>query len=299
MHLAISTYSLSRWRRENNKTLEQSLDWIASAGVSAVEFSGLDDRPAANPLRRAAALRRRCEKLNLRVAGYCVGAELLVEVPLQRRVIDDLKQHVDIAAALGAPTMRHDVTRGPKKPADAAAHAGRSPTLAQVLTRVVPAIREVSDYAQSHGIRTSLENHGFYMQPSRTVEKLLLAVAHPNFALTMDMGNFLCVNEDPVAAVRRLAKYAIMVHAKDFHVRPRRTIPATGWFATPTSIALRGAIAGHGVIDIPAQLKLLKKAGYDGYLSLEFEGMEEPTLAVRLGLDYLRRELASAGFSVT
>jgi len=70
-------------------------------------------------------------------------------------------------------------------------------------------------------------------------------------------------------------------------------MPSVGWFATPTPIALRGAIAGHGVLDLPAQLKLLKKAGYDGYLSLEFEGMEEPTKAIRLGLDYLRGVLNS------
>jgi sugar phosphate isomerase/epimerase len=68
-------------------------------------------------------------------------------------------------------------------------------------------------------------------------------------------------------------------------------MPETGWFATPTNIALRGAIAGHGVLDLPAQLKLLKQAGYNGFLSLEFEGMEEPTQAITLGLDYLRATL--------
>jgi sugar phosphate isomerase/epimerase len=45
------------------------------------------------------------------------------------------------------------------------------------------------------------------------------------------------------------------------------------------------------VIDVPAQLRILKKSGYDGYLSLEFEGMEEPTKAIKLGLDYLRTHL--------
>src|SRR5439155_25542466 len=144
----------------------------------------------------------------------------------------------------------------------------------------------------ARNIKTSLENHGFYMQESRRIEKLIRAVDHENFGLTIDLGNFLCVNEDPTAATRRLAKYVVMAHAKDFHVKPKKKIPPTGWFATPRSIALRGAIAGHGVLDLPAQLRLLKKAGYDGYLSLEFEGMEEPTRAVSLGLDYLKSELA-------
>ncbi len=127
------------------------------------------------------------------------------------------------------------------------------------------------------------------------MEKLLKTVNHPNFRLTLDMGNFLCVDDDPVAAVARLVKYAVMVHAKDFHVRPKAAMPPSGWFRTPRSIALRGAIVGHGAIDVPRQLRLITKAGYDGYLSLEFEGMEEPMQGIRLGLDFLRRELATIG----
>ena len=157
---------------------------------------------------------------------------------------------------------------------------------------VTPAIREVADYGAGKGVKTSLENHGFYMQAAERVEKLLGTVKHPNYGLTIDLGNFLCVNDDPVAAVKRLGKWVIMAHAKDFHVRPKKTMPGSGWFATPTDVALRGAICGHGVIDVPAQLKLLRRAGYDRWLSLEFEGMEEPAKGVTLGLEYLRREMA-------
>lgn len=280
MKLAVSTYSLSRWRREQGKTLEQVLEWIAASGATGVEFSELDEKAAANPCKRAAALRRRCEKLGLAVVGYNVGAEFLVPPEEQRQVIERLKGEVDVAAELGVPSMRHDITRGPK--AD-----GQRPTFAAVLKAIVPAVREVADYAQARGVVTTLENHGFYMQESARVQRLLDTVAHPNFALTLDMGNFLCVNEDPVQAVRRLAKYAVLVHVKDFHVRPKSHMPLSGWFATPTKIALRGAIVGHGVVDVPAQIALLKKAKYNGYLSLEFEGMEEPTEGVRLGLEYL------------
>jgi sugar phosphate isomerase/epimerase len=222
----------------------------------------------------------------LKVASYCVGAEFLVNPAEQRKLIERLKREVDAAHVLGAATMRHDVTRG-----------DGAKSFAATLKAVVGPIREVADYAAARNIRTSLENHGFYMQESRRVQKLIRAVDHENFGLTIDLGNFLCVNEDPTAATRRLAKYVIMAHAKDFHVRPKKTMPPAGWFATPTNIALRGAIAGHGVVDLPAQLRLLRRAGYDGYLSLEFEGMEEPAKAILLGLDYLKATLArlSAG----
>jgi len=284
MQLAVSTYSLSRWRREQGKTLEDTIDLLAEMKSPGIEFSGLDDQAKADPVGRAAELAKRCAQRGLKVVGYCVGAELLVAAADQKKVVEGLKREVDVAAALGAKSMRHDVTRGPA--------AGSGLTLGTVLATVVPAIRDVTEYAAAKGVKTSLENHGFYLQTADRVERLIKTVGHPNYGLTLDMGNFLCLDQDPVDAVRRLVKYAFHVHIKDFHVRPKKTVPPSGWFATPTKIALRGAIVGHGAIDIPAQLKLLKRARYAGFLSLEFEGIEDPVQGVRLGLEYLRRELA-------
>ena len=50
MNLAVSSYSLSRWRAAHKKTLEQSLDRIAQFGVRAVEFSGIDAGPGQDPI---------------------------------------------------------------------------------------------------------------------------------------------------------------------------------------------------------------------------------------------------------
>ena len=288
MKLAVSTYSLWRWRTENGKTLEETLAWVGDAGVGGVEFAPVGDE-GAKVVRDAGKLRAHAEKMGLQIVSYCVGAELLCPVEQQRKVVERLKREVDVAVELGAPSMRHDVTRGW---GENAAGVKGAKTFGNALKVVTPAIREVADYGAGKGVKTSLENHGFYMQAAERVEKLLGAVKHPNYGLTIDLGNFLCVNDDPVAAVKRLGKWVIMAHAKDFHVRPKKTMPGSGWFATPTDVALRGAICGHGVIDVPAQLKLLRRAGYDGWLSLEFEGMEEPAKGVTLGLEYLRREMA-------
>jgi len=285
MQLAISTYSLWRWRNQNRKTLEQAIDAIADFKVSAVEFAGLDDLDREGTTRRAEKLRRHADKRGLRIAGYCVGSELFVPRAKQKDAIVRLKREVDVAAALGATKMRHDVTRGFGPWSE---QFNSSKTLGTVLKVVVPAIREVADYAAGKGVRTSLENHGFYLQTPAPIEKLIQSVDHENFGLTLDMGNFLCAQEDPVAAVSKLLKYAQIVHAKDFHTRPKNTMPPTGWFATPGETALRGAILGHGVIDVARQIKLLKAAKYKGDLSLEFEGMEDPLQAIRIGLDYLR-----------
>ena len=77
-----------------------------------LEFAGPAEPPVANPIKRAAGWRRRAEKGGLDVVSYCVGAELLVPAAEQRKAVDALKVHVDVAAELGVPSMRHDVTRG-------------------------------------------------------------------------------------------------------------------------------------------------------------------------------------------
>ena len=285
MKTAISTYSLYRWRNENRKSLEASIDVIAGLGVDGVEFAGLDQLTGDASPRRALVLRKHVEKRKLEIAGYCTVGELLVPPDKQREAVDRLKREVEVARSLGATRMRHDITRGFGAWSEGVRGAK---SFATVLKTVVPAIREVADYARERGVRTSLENHGFYMQPPARVQRLLRAVNHPNFRLTLDMGNFLCVQADPVAAVRKLLGYAQTVHIKDFHVRPKHSMPPQGWFATPGKTALRGAILGHGVIDLRKQLQLLREGRYRGFLSIEFEGMEDPLLALQLGVKFVR-----------
>lgn len=298
MQVAVSTYSLSRWRREQGKRVEQCLDWIADVGVEAVEFVGLGEGEVKNPRQRARRLKQRCQRLGLRIVGYCAGGELYHhDDEAQRRQIEQIKHQIDLAAELEAPSMRHDVTRGPRD--------GDNASLETVIQRIAPAVRELTEHGAGRGVVTTIENHGFYMQTADRIAALIEAVDHPNFRLTMDLGNFLCLNQDPVDAARRLAAHAAMVHAKDFHIKPIDRVPpdapevngqpaiGAGWLRTPTEIGLRGTVAGHGDVDLPAQLQALQAVGYDGPLSLEFEGPEDPLRAVRLGVAYLREQLAA------
>src|SRR5882757_6825432 len=146
MKLSVSTYSLSKWRQEQNKTLEDTIDWIAQSGVPGIEFSGLDERAKTDPIGRATELRARAEKAGLKVVSYCVNAEFLVPKPKQKAQVETTRHHVDIAAALGVPSMRHDVTRGFGEHSKGV----RIPkTFDAVLKYIVPAIREITEYAKS------------------------------------------------------------------------------------------------------------------------------------------------------
>ena len=80
------------------------------------------------------------------------------------------------------------------------------------------------------------------------------------------------------------------MHAKDFLFKPgTQPNPGAGWFKTRGENHIRGTIVGHGVIPVAQCVAMLKNAGYDGFLSLEFEGLEDNLIALKAGYDYLRR----------
>jgi sugar phosphate isomerase/epimerase len=180
--------------------------------------------------------------------------------------------------------MRHDATggfkpeyRGPRSFDDAL------PVLAK-------GCRAVTEFAAEKGIKTMVENHGFFCQDSVRVEKLMNAVNHDNFGALLDMGNFLCADENPAEAFGRLMPYASHCHAKDFHVKSGMAVnPGEGWFQSRAGNYLRGAIIGHGDVPIQQCIRLMKKGGYDGVLSIEFEGIEEPLKGIGIGLANLKR----------
>jgi len=289
MKISVSSYSLGRLVRSGEMTLPGMVDWLAELGVGGVEFLDFTPADGKGAARIATSLRKRCEKRGLAVAGFTVGANLLLLDEAARAAeVARIKQRVETCARLGATRMRHDVARGFPK-------GTRGPrTWARALGIVVPAVQEIADHAARYNIITSMENHGFFAQASERVQRLVKAVNRGNFRVTVDIGNFLCVDEEPVAAVRRLARYASFVHVKDFHRQTRRQDPGEGWFRTAGKNWLRGAIVGHGNVDVRRCLSLLKRAGYDGWYSIEFEGMEDPRLGVRVGTDNLRRYLKAA-----
>ena len=54
------------------------------------------------------------------------------------------------------------------------------------------------------------------------------------------------------------------------------------------------AIIGHGDVPIAQCLGIMKRAGYDGVLSIEFEGLEDPIRGLEIGLENLRRYVDQA-----
>jgi len=240
------------------------------------------------PLSYAPKVKAECDRVGLTVANYTIFADFLngsngdIEKEIER-----LKEEVQVASILGSPGMRHDAAWGPDK------NKQRVQSFDVLLPVLAQGCLAVTEYAASLGIKTMIENHGYFAQDSTRVEKLVNAVNHPNFGLLIDMGNFLCVDENPTDALGKLLPYAFHVHTKDFHVKSGlEANPGEGWFPSRAGNFLRGAIIGHGNAPITQSLRLLKREGYDGVLSVEFEGMEDPIEGITIGQRNLRRYLA-------
>lgn len=281
MKLGISSYSLYQAMHAGSMTIEDVIEWVAEIGASHIEIVpklGFDFD--ANP-ELEEQIREKAAASGLDISNYAIGANFITDTEEQYEAeIARVISEVDRVQRLGAKLMRHDV-------------ASREDTsiarFNEDLARVAEACQRIADHARQYDITTSVENHGYYVQASDRVQALIHAVDRPNFKTTLDVGNFVCVDENPVAAVKNNLPYASMIHIKDFYIRPSYRNPGEGWFKSTGGDYLRGAIAGHGDLDLYEILRLIKASGYDGYMSIEYEGMEECRKGTKIAFDNVNR----------
>jgi len=283
MKVGLSTYSLQQALNRKELTVPDAIRWIADQGGEHVEIVPMGFSLIEHP-ELIDEIKAMAKEVGIDISNYAIGANFAVQEDADtlEQEIQNVMRHVDVAAALGVKLMRHDVAFRPAPEGTVAQFEIDLPVL-------VKACQRIADYAAGFGITTSVENHGYYVQSSERIQRLLHETARSNFKTTLDVGNFLCVDEDPVSAVKNNIPYASIVHAKDFYWRPSYRNPGEGWFQTSHGNYLRGAIVGHGDIDMPEVIRVLKQSGYDGYISVEFEGMEDCKTASRIAMDNVRR----------
>jgi len=278
MKLGLSSYSLSRAIVAGEMTILDAITWVKEHGGEHIEIV-----PYGFPLDQdlIKQIREHAAQVGIELSNYCIGANFAVDDDAAYEAeISRVIAEVDNAAALGVKFMRHDV-------------ASRSDiSMANFLAdlpKLTAACQRIADHAAQYGITTSVENHGYYLQASDRVQALVHAVDRPNFRTTLDIGNFMCADEESVASTKKNLPIASVVHIKDFYLRPASENPGRGWFPTTAGNYLRGAIAGQGDINMREVIRTVKQSGFDGYLSIEFEGMEDCRLGSEIGLENVRR----------
>ena len=285
MRIGVSSYSFSRLVQAGTMEQKAVIAKAREIGFDVIEFAAIDVPEGKTLPDYARELREEAARVGIDIVNYTIGADFLKGSggDLQAEIAR-VRGEVDVAEILGVSGMRHDASSGWP-----AGHAGPR-SFEAGLPRLAEGCRGVTEYAAGKGIKTMVENHGFFCQDSIRVEQLVTAVDHPNFGVLIDMGNFLCADDDPATAVGRLMPYAFHCHAKDFHLKPGTDAsPGEGWFQSRGGNYLRGAIIGHGNVPVVQCLRIMNKAGFEGVLSIEFEGLEDVLMGIQAGHDNLRR----------
>lgn len=283
MKLSVSSYSYSQYI--NNGKMTQ-LDCVLRAhemGFEGIDFIDLFADTLDGQKELAKRIREECEKYGIEVVAYTIGANLFNgNRDRDLREIERLRGQLEVAEILGAKIMRHDICHS-------LTGEGVGRSFYTMLPTIVENVRAVADIAADKHIRTCTENHCFISQDSTRVEALFAEVGRDNFGLLVDIGNFACVDEDSTLAVSRLAPYAIHVHAKDFIKRRFGEAEPTGCIVTRACNLLYGCVIGEGDIPVAQCISILKRAGYDGYVTVEYEGGEDCIAGISRGRDNLRR----------
>ena len=228
------------------------------AGVELLDYFWRDAQ------REIPQVKQRIEAAGLEIAVYAASNNFVKPAASARQQeVDELKRNVDIALELGVDTMR--VFSGDAREG-VAADAGMS--------WILEGLSASAAYAEARGVTLALENHGRFAGRSDQVRDIIERVGSPALRANFDTGNFLLVGQDPVAAARELAPYVVLAHLKDMRIAGADE-PGHR-FELDDGTVLTGSAVGDGLVDLPAVFAVLREAGYAGWLSLEFEGSEDP-----------------------
>lgn len=260
LKLSIAAYSYRKLltAKTDPMTLDDFIETGAELGLDAVEPTSYYFRDTSPAYLRG--LRAKAFRLGLDISGTAVGNDF-GHPPGDKREgqIAHVKRWVDHAETLGAPVIRIF-----------AGHARKGQSAEEAHKLMVEGIEQCCAYAGEHGIYLALENHG---GPTATADGLLQIVRDVNspwFGVNLDTGNFR--SPDPYADMAAAAPYALNVQVK---------------------VALRAA-GKHQPSDYPRLVKLLRDAGYRGYLALEYEAKEDPLAAIPRHVAALRTAIRSA-----
>ncbi|MBW7883213.1 MAG: sugar phosphate isomerase/epimerase [Caldilineaceae bacterium] len=264
MKLSVSMWSVVTAVRDGRIDLPGFIEFVARQQENGAEGIELLDYFWRDVDAELPAIKQQFTDAGLALAAYSIGNDFFQpDRAVWQQQLDSMKRGIDVAVQLGANTLR--VFSGNATP-------GYS--LDDGLSWIIDGLAAGAEYASANGITLALENHGLMAGRSDQIRSIIETVGSPALRANLDTGNFLLVNQNPTDAVRELVDLAALVHLKDFRqARPDETEHVyTGLDGT----RFAGTVTGEGEVDLPAIIAMLAVAGYDGWLSLEFEGAQDP-----------------------
>lgn len=277
--VVLSTYSLWRFRNDDLRDFDKCIDLADEFGFDGVEL--LLYQIEQNELlshSKMMSYKRHALRLGLPLVGMSTHQGFVTpDRELRQQNIDRTIGQIELAYKLGIPTMRVNTgrwgtsgsfdtlmaNRGIEKPLEGYTDEDAFPWVIEAFEKCIPT-------AEKCGVVLALENHwGLGLTPEGIL-RIVNAVDSPWLQITTDTGNFL---EEPYERLEKIAPQTVFVQAKTYYGGGQ-------WYSLD--------------LDYPRIGKILQKHNYRGYISLEFEGMEDYRTAIPKSLELMRQAFPRA-----
>lgn len=265
MKIAYTTLSCPNW------SWETILDETKRLNYDGIEIRGMEGEmflPKATPF-LPENLEKTLEQLQekqIKIIGLNTSCQFH-DLDKFDHFIAEGTAHIDLAQKLGVPYIRifGNIVPDP---------ARREETIAQIARGV----QTLCDYGAPRNVRILLETHGDFSDLDNMMP-VLERVDRANLAVLWDMEHtYKRYGHAVEPFIEKIAPYIEHVHVKD-------TKKVNGKFQL--------CFIGEGEVPIKQNIEWLKKVGYTGYLSLEWEKkwhpeLEEPEVVLPAFMQYIR-----------
>jgi sugar phosphate isomerase/epimerase len=250
---AICAYSYRDALAKKTLTYERLVDLALEHGIDGLDLT-VYWFPEAGVDQFLLSLRRKAYLAGVELPSIAIRTECCRKNPEdQKREAAWIAQWVDVADRLGASHIR---VFGGNVPKDS--------TEEEAAGWVSEILKRAADYAGSKGVFLGLENHGGITLYAKRLISIVEATNHPWVGINLDTGNF---NSDHYAQLEMCLPYAVNSQFK---------------------VTLRNADGRREDCDWDRCVQMYLKAGYKGYVALEYEEREDPMTAVPRHLKTIR-----------
>jgi sugar phosphate isomerase/epimerase len=260
LKLGCAAYSLRKYLDLSSPrmTLEEFVTKCAEWQADGVELTEYYFPKPVTPA-YVMKLKRHAALCGLDVTGTPIGNNFALPAGVERdRQVASVKSWIDVSADLGSPAIRIFAGNAPKGIEEP-----------QARKWVVECIEACCDTASKRGVFLAVENHGGVVATAEGVLEIVKSVSCPWVGVNLDTGNF--HTPDPYGDIERCAPYAVTCQVKT------EVFPSGG---------------KKEEADLERLVAILRKSGYSGYVTLEYEASEEPMEAVPKYLKSLRKLVA-------
>ena len=260
LKISLNVYSFNALLREGKIDLFDVLDFCAKYNFDAIDptgyyFPGYPEVPADEYINE---FKRKAFRLGLDISGTGVRNEFAVPDASKRATdVEMIKKWIVAAAKLGIPNIR--VFAGKDK------HEGYSRD--QVFAWMAKDLRTCCSFGKTYGVMIALQNHNDFLKTADDVDRIFELVDSDWLGLNLDIGSYR--QKDPYEEIEQNIKHAVTWQIKE-----------NVWIdgkETPT--------------DVNKLLKIIKKAGYRGYLPLETLGAGDPYKKIPILLEKVKKAL--------